>query len=130
MDFDLNMPPYTFLKTLSASDVGSQSRLMLTRSDAETHIVSHLSEENKLAIEAGRGVRINIRVYDRNTYTDHEFVLKRMNSTRSYVLNGGWGKKFVESRGLKEGQKIGFLWNSDESKLHMYLLSPPADEQS
>lgn len=131
MDFDLNLPPFTFLKTLSASDVGSQSRLMLQRSDAENHILSHLSEANNIAIQAGQGVRINIRVYDCNTYTEHEVVLKRMvNTTGSYVLNGGWGKQLVESRGLKEGQKIGFLWNSGESKLHMYLLSPPPEDQN
>ncbi|KAL0878299.1 hypothetical protein Bca101_028005 [Brassica carinata] len=125
------MPPFTFLKTLSASDVGSQSRLMLQRSDAENHILSHLSEADNIAIQEGRGVRINIRVYIRNTYTEHQLVLKRMiQTTGSYVLNGGWGKQFVESRGLKEGQKIGFLWNSDESKLHMYLLSPPPADQN
>ncbi|KAJ4909096.1 putative B3 domain-containing protein [Raphanus sativus] len=130
MDFDLNMPPYTFKKTLSASDVGSQSRLMLQRSDAENHIVSHLSKDNKQAIEAGHGV--TIKVYDLSTDTEHDFVLKRMvYTTRSYVLNGGWGKKFVESKGLKEGQTIGFFWDSKDSKLNMYLLpTPPAAQNN
>lgn len=104
MDFDLNMPPYTFVKKLSASDVGSQSRLMLQRSDAENHILSHLSEDNNIAIQAGEGVRI--RVCDRNSDTEHVLVLKRMiKTTGSYVLNGGWIREFVNRRGWKEAIK-------------------------
>ncbi|CAG7893843.1 unnamed protein product [Brassica rapa] len=129
MDFDLNMPPYTFVKTLTASDVGSQSRLMLQRSDAENHILSHLSEDNNIAIQAGEGVMI--RVCDRNSDTEHMLVLKRMiNTTGSYVLNGGWIREFVNRRGWKEGQKIGLFWNSNKNSLDIYMLHPPPADKN
>ncbi|CAH8318974.1 unnamed protein product [Eruca vesicaria subsp. sativa] len=123
------MPPYTFKKILSASDVGNQSRLLLQRSDAENHILSHLSEENNRAIQAGQGVRI--RVCDRNSNTEHELVLKRMvNTTGSYVLNGGWIREFVNRRGWEEGQEIGLFWNIDNNRLDIYMLPPPPDQNN
>ncbi|KAF2563862.1 hypothetical protein F2Q70_00016425 [Brassica cretica] len=102
---------------------------MLQRSDAENHILSHLSEDNNTAIQAGEGVRI--RVCDRNSDTEHLLVLKRMiKTTGRYVLNGGWIREFVNRRGWKEGQKIGLFYNSHKNSLDVYMLHPPPADKN
>lgn len=120
-EIDLNALPCTITKVLTESDVNHLSRLIIETSAVETHILPHLSEGDQTKIQDGEGV--NVVVFDEDTQTEHELVLKRMvNTTRSYVLNGGWIKKFVQRRELKRGSKIGFFWGGFSSRLHFCVL--------
>ncbi|CAN8241369.1 unnamed protein product [Cochlearia groenlandica] len=120
--YDQNNLECTITKVLTASDVGFQSRLMLEKSDFERHILSHLPENDKRRIQVGGGVSVNM--YDHDTDTKHVLVMKRMvNTTRCYVINGGWLKHIVRRRALEKGDKIGLTWNKDISRLHFCVIS-------
>ncbi|XP_019085655.1 PREDICTED: putative B3 domain-containing protein At1g78640 [Camelina sativa] len=113
--------PWTMAKTLSVSDVNGLSRLMLNTVDAETHIVSHLPTDVQENIQQGIGIEIT--AYDQEKGTEHKLVIKRhVNTSKSYVLNGGWSAVFSRKKELVKGDTIGLFWNNTNSRLHVGVL--------
>ncbi|XP_019093389.1 PREDICTED: putative B3 domain-containing protein At1g78640 [Camelina sativa] len=120
--------PWTMAKTLSVSDVNGLSRLMLNTVDAETHIVSHLPTDVQENIQQGIGIEIT--AYDQEKGTEHKLVIKRhVNTSKSYVLNGGWSAVFSKRKKLVEGDTIGLFWNNTNSRLHVGVLQRKKDEK-
>ncbi|WCJ28676.1 AP2/B3-like transcriptional factor family protein [Euphorbia peplus] len=108
-------------KRLTASDLGNNSRLMLQTESVNEHILSLLGkEEAKKVRETEDG--IIVRVWDWDCHTEHELVLKRWKSSKSYVFTSGWVPKFVNRRGLKKGDTVGLFWDVSRSRFNFSLL--------
>lgn len=117
------LPPYTWTisKTLTQSDINRLSRLMLDTTDAESHIMRHLSTDVQKTIQQGN--EFKVKAYDHDTDTEHDMVFKRhVKTSKSYVFNGGWAAEFVRRRGLKQGDTIGLFWGIVDSRLHFCVL--------
>lgn len=112
---------WTIKKELTKSDVADNTcrRLTLARSSVEEHILKHLPPEDSQKLDRGKP-GITVKVYDHDTETEHELCLAFQ---RSYVLKDGWVKKFIERRGLKEGDEVGLFWERSAFKLHFSVLS-------
>ncbi|KAL1194716.1 putative B3 domain-containing protein [Cardamine amara subsp. amara] len=109
--------PWTITKALFMSDINSNCRLTVEKEDAERHIIRHLSADAQKKIQQGIGVEV--KVYDDDENTEHDLVFKRLvDSSKSYIFNGGWTKQFVERRELKVGDTIGLFWGNVDSRLH------------
>ncbi|KAH7862198.1 hypothetical protein Vadar_001344 [Vaccinium darrowii] len=109
-------------KTLTKSDVNDLCRLMLKTTTVQEHILNKWDEEWRRAVmETEQGVRVN--VLDLNTDTTHQLVLKRWQSSGSFVFTNNWMAQFVRRRELKEGDEIGFYWDSKHSSFEFCVLS-------
>ncbi|KAG7587521.1 DNA-binding pseudobarrel domain superfamily [Arabidopsis thaliana x Arabidopsis arenosa] len=112
---------WTIEKTLTESDVNHLNRLMVGNSDAESHIMRHLSTDVQQTIQKGK--KFNVKAYDHDTDTEHDMVfLRYVETTNNYVFNRGWAKEFVRRRDLKQGDKIGLFWGNVDSRLHFCVL--------
>nr|BAO96245.1 E1 protein [Lotus japonicus] len=101
--------PWKIKKTLMASDLGILSRLMLAADLVKKQILPMLGVHQARAAETEQGSQV--RVWDVDTESMHQLVLKRWSSSKSYVLIGKWSQDFVRRRELKKGDEIGFYWD-------------------
>ncbi|CAE6027709.1 unnamed protein product [Arabidopsis arenosa] len=113
--------PWIIKKVLTTSDLGQLSRLLLQTGPIEDHIIKYLNKDDQKKIQEGLGIAID--VYDHDTDSTLELLLKRWTTLNSYVLNGGWRMYFVRRRGLREGDEIGLFWDRFASRLHFRVLS-------
>lgn len=72
-------------------------------------------------METERGVKVN--VLDINTDTTHTLVFKMCRPSGSFVFTSNWVSQFVKRRGLKEGDVVGFRWDSGRSSFLFCVLS-------
>lgn len=113
--------PWSIKKTLTKSDVNDLCRLMLKTTAIQEHILGNWDEERRRAfIETEQGVRAD--VWDADTATVHQVAFKRWKSSGSFVFTNNWVTQFVKRRGLKEGDKIGLRWDSQESRFCFCVL--------
>ncbi|XP_010424155.1 PREDICTED: B3 domain-containing protein At2g33720-like [Camelina sativa] len=75
-------------KVLTPSDLGQLSRLLLHTVPIEDHIIKYLNKDEKVNVQDGLGITVD--VYDHDTESTYELLLKRWTTLHSYVLNGGW----------------------------------------
>ncbi|KAJ1428129.1 DNA-binding barrel domain superfamily [Sesbania bispinosa] len=101
--------PWKIKKTLTDSDLGILSRLLLAADVVKKQVLPMLGVDHARAAETEEGSPV--RVWDMDTKTMHQLVLKRWSSSKSYVLIGKWNQDFVRRRELKKGDEIGFHWD-------------------
>jgi hypothetical protein len=101
--------PWKIKKTLTESDLGILSRLLLAADLVKKQILPMLDLDDARAAETEDGSPVN--VWDMETNSMHQLVLKRWSSSKSYVLIGKWNHDFVRRRDLKKGDEIGFQWD-------------------
>ncbi|KAL9663527.1 hypothetical protein QQ045_018914 [Rhodiola kirilowii] len=109
-------------KTLTSSDVGSHSRLLIPKQQVH-HITNHLSEEDNLRVFSLNGLRV--KILDVDTMNEKRLKFKHLWSSGAHVFNGKWIKEFVKRRNLEEGDRIGLrYWNEpgEEGKLLFKVL--------
>ncbi|XP_028778109.1 B3 domain-containing protein At2g33720-like [Neltuma alba] len=105
--------PWEIKKVLTASDLGKLNRLLLS-SDSMAGLVNnnnnlhhhHNNDEEELRIK-GRAVK----VWDVETKSMHQLILKQWASFKNYGLIGNWNQDFVKRRNLKKGDEIGLQWD-------------------
>ncbi|XP_054778064.1 B3 domain-containing protein At2g33720-like [Prosopis cineraria] len=104
--------PWKIKKVLTASDLGKLNRLLLGSDSMEDLVVSVLGndsdvDDEELLFKKGMAVR----VWDAETESMHELILKRWASFKNCVLIGDWNQGFVKRRALKKGDEIGLQWD-------------------
>ncbi|KAI6706200.1 hypothetical protein NL676_009162 [Syzygium grande] len=96
-------------KNLKKSDVdGHFSRLLIPKDCVRTHVLPQMGPEMVRQVESMDGMKVD--VWDDDTGAKHQLVFRYWKTSKSYVLNGGWNKRFVEERGLQVGDEIGIVW--------------------
>ncbi|KAG7983723.1 hypothetical protein I3843_04G121000 [Carya illinoinensis] len=116
--------PWKIKKTLTESDLGNMSRLLLKTTWVRHHVLPFLDTDIIREVES-EGIRIN--VWDHDCQSAHELVLKKWKTSKSYVLINMWHKDFVNRRNLKKGDVIGLYWDPSNSMLHFSVLRRRAD---
>ena len=111
--------PWKIMKTLTKSDIGSLSRLLVHQSLVHTHIMAFFSADSVKKIESNG---LSVKVFDQDSKSDHELVFKKWPSSKSYVFNGKWHEDFVARRKLKVGDIIGLYWDPCHSKFNFRVL--------
>ncbi|KAL0013031.1 hypothetical protein SO802_000100 [Lithocarpus litseifolius] len=111
--------PWKIKKTLTKSDIGSSSRLLLHQSLVHSHIMAFFSADSVKKIESNG---LSVTVFDRDSKSDYELVFKKWPSSKSYVFNGKWHEDFVARRKLKVGDIIGLYWDPCHSKFNFCVL--------
>ena len=111
--------PWKITKTLTKSDIGSSSRLLLHQSLVQTHIMAFFSADSVKKIESNG---LSVTVFDRDSKSDYELVFKKWPSSKSYIFNGKWHEDFVVRRKLKVGDVIGLYWDTCRSKFNFCVL--------
>lgn len=111
--------PWKIKKVLTASDLGKLNRLLLSSEDSVEDLVDSLvrinndddddnDDENRDELFiAGK----EVRVWDVDTKSMHQLILKKWASFKNYVLIGDWNQDFVKRRNLKRGDEIGLQWD-------------------
>lgn len=102
--------PWKIKKALTTSDLGKLNRLLFGADLLESLMLPVLGAEARRDAENGMGAPI--RVWDVDTMSMHQLILKRWASFKSYVLIGKWNQDFVRRRDLKKGDVIGLHWDS------------------
>ncbi|KAG7559203.1 DNA-binding pseudobarrel domain superfamily [Arabidopsis thaliana x Arabidopsis arenosa] len=125
-ELTLFQDPWIIKKELTNSDLGQLSRLLLHTGPIEDHIIKYLNKDDKNNIQEGLGITVD--VYDHDTDSTFELILKRWTTLNSYVLNGGWRMYFIRRRGLRKGDKIGLFWDRFALRLHFRVLSRAPSE--
>ncbi|KAL4603820.1 hypothetical protein ACB092_10G151200 [Castanea dentata] len=103
MMLSTTVSPWTIIKKLTASDIGSLSRLLVQQS-------------------LTRLQRSRVTVFDQDSNSDYELVFKKWPSSKSYVFNGKWHENFVARRELKVGDITGLYWDPCHSKFNFCVL--------
>lgn len=101
--------PWKIKKMLTASDLGILSRLLLSADLVKKQILPVLGADQARATDTEEGSQV--KIWDMDTKSMHQLVLKRWSSSKSYVLIGKWNQDFVRRRELKKGDEVGFQWN-------------------
>ncbi|KAK6258126.1 hypothetical protein SCA6_012600 [Theobroma cacao] len=114
----LGLDPYCIKKTLTGSDLGNMSRLMLAAECIEYHVFPFWNADQRAKLKEG----LSVSVWDGDTQTEHELVFKRWNK-RANVLIKNWVKDFVRRRELKLGDEIGLYWDSCNSRFQFAVLN-------
>ncbi|CAL9217219.1 unnamed protein product [Arabidopsis halleri] len=73
-------------KTLTNSDVGGQTRLLIPKESVNEHILKYFTEEEINLVEDEDNHGFTITVFDSEKGTTHELCFKRWNSAGSYVF--------------------------------------------
>ncbi|XP_028763654.1 B3 domain-containing protein At2g33720-like [Neltuma alba] len=112
--------PWKIKKTLTESDLGILSRLLLSADMVKNHMLPMLGGEDARAVESEEGAEV--RVLDMDTKSMHQLMLKRWSSSKSYVLIGKWSQDFVRRRELHKGDEIGLYWDPYSSLFNFCVL--------
>ncbi|KAI9078627.1 hypothetical protein K1719_039376 [Acacia pycnantha] len=105
--------PWKIKKVLTTSDLGKLNRLLLSTENSMEDLVASLmgnnnnNNNNEELVLKGRPVR----VWDVETKSMHQLILKQWASIKNYVLIGNWNQDFVKRRNLKKGDEIGLQWD-------------------
>ncbi|XP_010418699.1 PREDICTED: B3 domain-containing protein At2g33720-like [Camelina sativa] len=113
--------PWILKKVLTPSDLGPLSRLLLHTRPIEDHIIKYLNKDDQIKVHQGIGITVD--VYDHDTDSTFQLLLKRWTTLNGYVLNGGWRMHLVRKRCLRKGDEIGLFWDRFASRLHFRVLS-------
>ncbi|XP_050263897.1 B3 domain-containing protein At2g33720-like [Quercus robur] len=119
MTLSTSFSPWTIIKKLTASDIGSLSRLLVQQSLVRQHILPFFGTDSVAKIESNG---LSVTVFDQDSQSEYELVFKKWPSFKSYVFNGKWHKNFVARRELKVGDIIGLYWDPCHSKFNFCVL--------
>ncbi|XP_028753735.1 B3 domain-containing protein At2g33720-like [Neltuma alba] len=112
--------PWKIKKTLTESDLGISSRLLLATDLVKSQILPMLGLDHARAADSDEGTSVS--VWDLDSKSMHHLVLKRWPSSKSYVFIGKWNQDFVRRRELKKGDEIGFQWDPYNSLFNFCVL--------
>lgn len=112
--------PWKIKKALTSSDLGKLNRLLFGSNLLQNFMVPVLGRDAQRDAESG--MRTPVRVWDVDTMSMHQLVLKRWASSKNYVLIGRWNRDFVKRRVLKKGDEIGLQWDSYRSCFNFSVL--------
>lgn len=116
--FDNNQ--WDIIKTLTDSDVGNHSRLLISKNKAG-NILKELSIEEKKQVYTDNGLRIKVLDIDMNR--EVFLNLKVLSSNQAHILNGKWRSGFVNARDLKKDNVIGLrYWRQPRDTAGMLLF--------
>ncbi|XP_020233143.1 B3 domain-containing protein At2g33720 [Cajanus cajan] len=101
--------PWKIKKTITDSDLVILSRLLLAAYLVKKQILPILGVDHVRVAETEEGSPVS--VWDMDTKSMHQLILKRWSSSKSYFLIGKWNQDFVRRRDLKKGDEIGFHWD-------------------
>ncbi|TXG69188.1 hypothetical protein EZV62_004123 [Acer yangbiense] len=107
-------------KTLTKSDLGDQSRLLIYKGCVETHVLPSMADAVKYVLHSKD--RLRVSVWDYDTQSLHQLDFKYWPSSKSYVLTLKWKKDFVKRRNLKENDQIALFWDPDASSFWFRVL--------
>ena len=119
MTLSTSFSPWTIIKKLTASDIGSLSRLLVQQSLVRQHILPFFGTDSVPKIESNG---LSVTVFDQDSNSDYELVFKKWPSSKSYVFNGKWHENFVARRELKVGDIIGLYWDPCHSMFNFCVL--------
>ncbi|KAJ4963585.1 hypothetical protein NE237_023524 [Protea cynaroides] len=116
-----NNDPWEIKKILKVSDVGRLSRVLLGKENVEAFVFPYWDEQTVEAVKQGKE-RLQVKVRDVDTMSDHYLLFTRWASNRSYIFKGNWVSDFVNRRDLMEGDTIGISWNPSSSSFVFSVL--------
>ncbi|KAJ4705981.1 B3 domain-containing protein [Melia azedarach] len=116
--------PWKITKTLTISDVGHMSRLLVNINSVERYVLPFLDVELISEVHSKKGLTVN--VWDHDTNSTHGLFFKKWVSMNCFVFNGKWNQNFVHRRNLRAGDKIGLYWDSFYSRLSFCVLDRAA----
>lgn len=118
--------PWKIKKVLTTSDLGKLNRLLLsTENPMEDMLVSLMgnnNNKNKNNNNNNEDLGRLVRVWDVETKSMHQLILKQWSSIKNYVLIGNWNQDFVRRRDLKKGDEIGLQWDPYNFCLNFSVL--------
>ncbi|KAL4603818.1 hypothetical protein ACB092_10G151000 [Castanea dentata] len=126
MMLSTTVSPWTIMKTLKASDIGSLSRLLVQQSLVRHHILPFFGTDSVAKIES---TGLSVTVFDQDSQSEYELVFKKWPSSKSYVFIGKWHEHFVARRKLKVGDIIGLYWDTCHSKFNFCVLQRAPHQQ-
>ncbi|KAI9122520.1 hypothetical protein K1719_006360 [Acacia pycnantha] len=117
--------PWKIKKVLTTSDLGKLNRLLLSTENFMEDLVASLMGNNNHNHDHNNNKNNNnddddeelvskgrpVRVWDVETTSMHQLILKQWASIKNYVLIGNWNQDFVKRRNLKKGDEIGLQWD-------------------
>ncbi|CAK8570572.1 unnamed protein product [Lathyrus sativus] len=106
-------------KMLEKSDLGNNSRLLVSKELAKEFVIPFLTSGDDTAKEK-EGVEVQVLDIDDNTL--HSLNFKIWTSAQSYVFTKKWIKDFVRKRNLKKGDEIGLRWNEQNQQFEFSVL--------
>ncbi|QCE13190.1 B3 domain-containing protein At2g33720-like [Vigna unguiculata] len=112
--------PWKIRKVLTKSDTGRLSRLLLGADVGENFMLPVLDSHAQTEVINGTGSTVS--VWDVDTMSMHNLILKRWPSFNNFVLMGRWSSDFVQRRQLIKGDEIGLLWDSFKHCFHFSVL--------
>ncbi|KAA8525229.1 hypothetical protein F0562_007084 [Nyssa sinensis] len=91
--------PWKIKKKLTQSDVDGSSRLLVGKELFQQHILPFLDDHRAKLCSSVKGLEVTI--FDNDTGTEHQLVLKTWPGTSSKVLTSNWKQEFVRRRSLE-----------------------------
>ncbi|KAK4259495.1 hypothetical protein QN277_005820 [Acacia crassicarpa] len=114
--------PWKIKKVLTDTDVQSHHNRLLLPSDSVQGLVCPvLTDVEKSKLDSGEGTEIKFCDVD-NNMSVHSLVLKKWESSGSFVLIGNWTGDFVKRRELKKGDQIGLQWDKYYHRFNFTVL--------
>ena len=112
--------PWKIKKTLEQSDCDHLCRLMLRKDMVQNYIIKVWEDAGRIdeiaKVLDGQGEGVVVRVWDYERGKEYELKLKKLASSKCYILGGAWSNKFVRERRLKKGDTIGLYWSTAKSR--------------
>ncbi|KAJ7943272.1 B3 domain-containing protein [Quillaja saponaria] len=113
--------PWKIKKTMTQSDLGNLSRLLLATVLVIMYVFPVLRVDEVNNAESENGTKIRFWDLDIGS-KEYELVLKRWPSSKSYVFIGNWNQYFVKRRELKKGDEIGLHWDPYHRRFNFSVL--------
>ncbi|CAG7874691.1 unnamed protein product [Brassica rapa] len=120
-ELNLFTDPWTIKKELTITDISYLNHLLLNTSTIHHHVLRYLPECDRKIVQEGWPLAVD--VYDHDTDSTHQMLLRKRSKCLYYVLTGGWFVDFVCRRALKIEDEIGMFWDRFDSTLHFSVLS-------
>ncbi|KAA8525227.1 hypothetical protein F0562_007082 [Nyssa sinensis] len=117
--------PWKIKKKLTQSDVDGSSRLLVGKELFQQHILPFL-DDHRAKLCSGVG-GLEVTIFDTDTGTEHQLVLKTWPGTSSKVLTSNWKQEFVKRRSLEVDDEIGLFWDRCSSRFYFSLPKHPSN---
>ncbi|XP_031281109.1 B3 domain-containing protein At2g33720-like [Pistacia vera] len=123
--------PWNMKKKLTKSDLGHQSRLLLSKDLIDEYVKPVMSVDSFDKIQSMEGLKVSVWDYDTDSVQNEMVFKKWPSSNSSYVFIQSWRNDFVKRRNLQAGDEIAMFWNASYSRFNFRVLNknsaiPPA----
>ena len=120
LDLKLYDDPWKITKKLTVSNLCRMSRLLVPKDMVVDLVIPVLRPRGLRETHIEKGTRIAI--WDIDTKSLHYMMFKQWVSSGTYVFINNWMKDFIQRRGLKQGDEIGFLWDPYKNRFNFSVL--------